>query len=258
MPSSAEVMTLLAVVEAQDMATSIISRIADVFKGLAGTVEAAAGSSEAAMGRLDAAFLAGDISAKNYGAVQDYLAKAEADAALATNELASAQGRLNAALLSGNAEQLTVAMQGVRDAETAAEVSTVRLTEAQARMADANLISRNNATIAGEAFATMGKAATVGSVALLGTAAASVKMAGDFQSQTTTLVTGAGVSAEAIDGVRKFLLDPSVQSGTSTKALTDGFFAVNSRTGDVTKSMQIMTSATEMAQVHHADLATTV
>jgi len=258
MPSTAEVMTLLAVVEAQDQATNVLKSVADVFRNLGSTINAASDSSTAAMDRLNAAYARGEIDAVKMSAVEENLTRAQENAALTTSALADAQARLNAALMAGDASQLEAAMVGVRNAETAAAVSARELEGAQRNLADANLVVANAGTVVKDGIMAAGKAATLASAGILVAAGASVKLAGDFQASTTTLVTGAGVSADRIDEVRKYLLDLSVQAGVSTKELSDGFFQVNSRTGDVTKSMEIMTSASEMAQVHHADLATTV
>src|SRR5690242_1353106 len=161
MPSTAEVMTLLAVVEAQDQATNVLKSVADVFRNLGSTINAASDSSTAAMDRLNAAYARGEIDAVKMSAVEENLTRAQENAALSTSALADAQARLNAALMAGDASQLEAALVGVRNAETAAAVSARELEGAQRNLADANLVVSNAGTVVKDGIAAVGKASTL-------------------------------------------------------------------------------------------------
>ncbi len=86
---------------------------------------------------------------------------------------------------------------------------------------------------------------------------AAVKMAGDYQSATTTLVTGAGESVKNLGLVRQGLLDISVATGTSTDALVKSMFLVESAGYHGAQGLQVETIAAEGAKVAHADLTQT-
>src|SRR6266568_1841920 len=87
---------------------------------------------------------------------------------------------------------------------------------------------------------------------------AAVKMAGDYQSATTTLVTGAGESVKNLGLVRQGLLDVSVATGTSTDALVKSMFLVESAGYHGAAGLQVETIAAEGAKVAHSDLTQTV
>src|SRR5947209_2306640 len=73
-------------------------------------------------------------------------------------------------------------------------------------------------SFAGAAGPVVGILAGVG-IAAIGVGAASVKMAADFQTGLTTLVTGAGESQKNIAMVRQGIMDMAVSTGTSTAQL---------------------------------------
>jgi TP901 family phage tail tape measure protein len=104
----------------------------------------------------------------------------------------------------------------------------------------------------GKSIATLG---LVGAVGLLAVGGASVKMAGDFQSSTTKLVTGAGESQSAIGMVRQGLLDMSVQVGTSAGKLSEGMYLVESAGFHGAQGLLVMKAAAEGAKVGGADMA---
>ena len=91
----------------------------------------------------------------------------------------------------------------------------------------------------------------------VGVAAVSIKMAGDFQSSMTELVTGAGESKSAIAGVSKGLLDMAGQVGFSAEALAKGMFMVESAGFHGAAGLDVMRIAAEGAKVGGADLGTT-
>lgn len=117
----------------------------------------------------------------------------------------------------------------------------------------------------GQVASALGKGGLSGTLATIGVAAAgvaigigvtAVKMAGDFQSATETLVTGAGEQQSALDGVRQGLLKMAVDTGTSTQQLTDGMFMVESAGYRGAQGLRVMQVAAEGARVQNADLGT--
>src|SRR5579859_1374603 len=98
-------------------------------------------------------------------------------------------------------------------------------------------------------------AAVVGAAALIGIGVASVKMAGDFQAGMTSLVTGAGESQKNIKMVSDGILAMAPAVGTTTKALTDGMYMIESAGFHGADGLQVLKAAAEGAKVGNADLA---
>ena len=104
-----------------------------------------------------------------------------------------------------------------------------------AAAADASALSMKNAAVAQKAvtdnaskFKALGMGLLVMGAAAVGTGVLAVKMAGDFQAGMTSLVTGAGESQSAIGTVSDGILRLSVDTGQSTKSLTDGMYLIES------------------------------
>jgi TP901 family phage tail tape measure protein len=91
----------------------------------------------------------------------------------------------------------------------------------------------------------------------VGIAAVSIKMATDFQSSMTTLVTGAGESEGAIKMVGAGLLTMAGQVGFSADALAKGMFMVESAGYHGAAGLAVMQTAAEGAKVGNAVLGTT-
>ena len=97
-------------------------------------------------------------------------------------------------------------------------------------------------------------------IAALGVAAlggVAVKMAGDFQTSMTQLVTGAGMSQNAVGMVSKGILQMARDTGTSTKQLTDGMYMISSAGFPAAQALDILKVAAQGAKVGAADLGTT-
>ncbi len=107
-------------------------------------------------------------------------------------------------------------------------------------------------------FGKLGGIASVGvlaaGTALLGIGVASVKMAGDFQSGMTSLVTGAGESASNLKMVSAGILQMAVDTGTSTDQLTAGMYMIESAGYHGAAALSILKAAAEGAKVGNADL----
>lgn len=113
----------------------------------------------------------------------------------------------------------------------------------------------------------LGPGGALGLPVLLGTAAVAgigivaTKMAGDFQASTEQIVTGAGLQQSSIEMVRAGILKMAVDTGTSTKQLSEGMFMVSSAMTSAgftaSQELDILRAAAEGAKVGGADLGTT-
>ncbi len=93
-----------------------------------------------------------------------------------------------------------------------------------------------------------------GVVALVAVAAKATQMAGDFNAGMTTLVTGAGEAQSNIKMVSDGILQMAVDTGTSTKQLTDGMFMVESAGFHGAAGLDVLKNAAQGAKVGNADL----
>lgn len=91
--------------------------------------------------------------------------------------------------------------------------------------------------------------------ALVGLGVKSLKMAGDFQSSSETLVTGAGEMQSSLDMVRQGMLKTATDTGTSTDELVSGMFEIESAGQHGKKGLETLTDAAEGARVGAASLA---
>lgn len=99
----------------------------------------------------------------------------------------------------------------------------------------------------------------VGKWALLGAAgvaAASAKMAIDWQESMTSLVTGAGQSKAGLDAVSQGLLSMAGQTATSTSQLAQGMYMVESAGYHGSQGLDVLKASAEGAKVGSAALAT--
>ena len=97
----------------------------------------------------------------------------------------------------------------------------------------------------------VGKATTV---AGLGIAAISVKMAGDFQASMQKLVTTAGESQSNLGKVSSGIKNIAVQTGTGTKELADGMYMVESAGFHGASGLNVLKAAAEGARAEQAPL----
>jgi len=84
----------------------------------------------------------------------------------------------------------------------------------------------------------------------------SVKMAADFQSATTRLVTDAGESAKNLDMVRRGILNMAIAVGTSPKKLAEGMYYIESAGYHGAAALKILHASAEGAKVGFTDMAT--
>jgi TP901 family phage tail tape measure protein len=99
-------------------------------------------------------------------------------------------------------------------------------------------------------------AAVAGTAAIVGIGVASVKMAGDFQSEMTSLVTGAGESESNLKLVSDGILNMAPAVGTTTKQLADGMYLIESSGQHGAQALETLKNAAMGAKVGSADLGT--
>lgn len=100
-------------------------------------------------------------------------------------------------------------------------------------------------------------AAGAGALAVVGIGLAATKMAGDFQANMTTLVTGAGESEQNIGKVSQGILQMARDTGTSTDQLTAGMFMIESAGHHGADGLNVLKVAAQGAKVGNADLGVT-
>lgn len=105
-------------------------------------------------------------------------------------------------------------------------------------------------------FGKLAAAAVAGiGIAAIATTASAVKMAGDFQAVTTTIVTGAGESAANLDLIRQGLLSLAGQVGTTPVQLAQGLYQIESAGYHGAQALDILKISAEGAKVGMADQA---
>lgn len=100
-------------------------------------------------------------------------------------------------------------------------------------------------------------AAAGGALAVVGIGLAATKMAGDFQANMTTLVTGAGEDQKKIGMVSQGILQMARDTGTSTDQLISGMFMVESAGHHAADGLNVLKVAAQGAKVGNADLGVT-
>ncbi len=124
-------------------------------------------------------------------------------------------------------------------------------TEAKAKLAGMSS-SANSAGGALRSFA-LGAAVLAGT-ALIGIGVASTKMAADFQSSMTSLVTGAGEAQSNMQMVSDGILNMAPAVGTTTKQLADGMYMIESAGFHGADGLNVLKNAAEGAKVGNAQL----
>lgn len=104
--------------------------------------------------------------------------------------------------------------------------------------------------------------AAIGAAAVM-TGVQAVKMAANFQSGLTTLVTGAGESQKNLGLISDGILNMAVTTGTSTQQLISGMYMIDSATSNLgqqgdtaAKRLQILQAVAEGSKVGVADMGT--
>jgi TP901 family phage tail tape measure protein len=141
-------------------------------------------------------------------------------------------------------------------ASTATVPPALKATSVSADTATTSL----DATAASEAAASDGAAGLalglgIAAAALALVAAKSASMAGNFQQEMTSLVTGAGEAESNLGMVSQGILKLAVDTGTSTKQLSDGMYMIESAGQHGAQALATLQAAAMGAKVGNAALA---
>jgi len=227
-------------------------------------------SSTAAVGvqRLEAQQLKSGASVKEAAAAQR-----ELTAAVATNNRANAEQVAYMRATADAARREALAMGEATAAEKAMRAAAIRNAEAMNVQATAAGRAASAAAREGAAQLQAGRQAVeaadkhkaglekvrggldkagLGVVALIGV---SLKLAGDFQKDTSVLVTAAGESAGALEHVRAGIRDISKETGTPLKQLTDGMYLVEKAGYRDADALKVLRAASQGAREENASLA---
>ena len=253
-----EAITVLAVVEAQDKASSLLEGIFGALTRTADSFRAAGEAADLSGRMMDAGLMSGATAAERLSIADEQLTSAQDLAWESSQKLRAAQVELGMAIETDGlkSKAAAAAQEELRVAQIANTTASGFLkdaTEAHAA-AQAEVTAHTNG-LKGALDGTLGVMTSVGGATALA-AGYSVKLAGDFQQQTQTFVAGAGVQQSQIDGVRQQILKLATDTGTSTKSLNDAFFQVKSRMDSVSDAETVMSDAAELAKIHNADLNT--
>lgn len=165
--------------------------------------------------------------------------------------VATAKGTATAGEMAAAQSAVIKAEQGV--AATSAELSAALNSEAVAAER-AKVGFLGNAAQAEKMGAAMDKAAKRTVLAAVGIAGVSIKMAADFQTSMTRLVTAAGESESNFKSVSNGVLDIAKTTGTSTTALAKGMYQIESAGFHGADGLKVLKAAAQGAKVENADL----
>ena len=279
--------TVLAVLEATDKMSATLEKVDGALESFSETAAKAAEAATAAGEKIDTSFLqtasgadALDIANAKLAAAQDRVtattqAQADAERALLDAQAqaqASADGDADATeRLATAATALTAAQKqaalAAKEASAAADLQA-NVVRAQAaandEAADATDVAaasqaRLDAANAGgaESSGLMGKAMSLGALAIAAVGYESIKAAGNFQSLTEHLVTDGGETQSKLASVQAGILKISTATGTSTTELVAGMQHIESAGFHAAQGgLNVLSTAAEGAKVGNASLDT--
>lgn len=248
---------------ATDAVTAAQSRAAAAARDLAVAQQAALEATQAE-----------DADLASIAKATDAVSAAQARATAATKDLTAARAQQNALVTPEDAVKAADALAAAERSTAAATREASAAEEYQKSVTDAAAFAAAKAAGAtdaeaaaqigladatGKATGSLGRmGAPLGLVALAtaGIGAVAVKAAANFQSATTHLVTDAGVSANAIDGVRAAILQVSADTGTSAAQVTQAMYHISTSGIKAQQAIDVMRVAAEGAKVGNADLDT--
>lgn len=134
-----------------------------------------------------------------------------------------------------------------------AKVATEGSEEANAKLLSVGATSDSVGAKIGAGLKT---AAFIGGAGLLAAGIMATKMAGDFQAGVTQIITGAGEFESNRKLISDGILKMAVDTGTSTKQLTDGLYMIESAGYHGAAGLAVLQAAAEGAKVGNADLGT--
>lgn len=217
------------------------------------SVPAAAQKLKAAQLDLTASQTRLSAASDRTAASQKALADLQVTGSATADELSAAQAKVTASF----ADQ-AAAESAVIKANRSVALSSAQLADAQAGVAaksEAARVGLLGTTAQAEKYkaAAAGISKTVGLIAVV-VAGASLKMAADFQTATTRLVTAAGESEHNIKAVSDGILQVAKDTGTSVSALTKGAYQIESAGFHGADALKVLKAAAQGAKVEQADL----
>ncbi len=213
-----------------------------------------------------------DFNASLEDAISPVIEAIQAQVETLTETVAAASEEIDASF-SAATDSVTAAAEGMTEAgATTDELSASIASLTEALLANTDALSANTDSMAADTDAKNANSAANDSnaagvqqfnmallgagVVIAGVGIASVKMAGDFQSGITTLVTGAGESKKNIDLISKGILNLANSTGESTNQLISGMFMIESAGYHGSDALNVLKAAAEGAKVGNADLGT--
>jgi TP901 family phage tail tape measure protein len=274
-----EEFTILAVLEARDRASEIMSRVDESFQHFAGTARATADTAAEAGTIIDESMLrtasgadALDVANARVSASRTKLeaatrAQAEAELQLINiQRQVAASGQTDAEVLNAQVaainrfnvaqREAAAAARGLRDAETS---QAAAVTAATGRT-DAAAASSTRLASAQRGMVAAASAAHKGSLFVAAGAAAityeSIKAATEYQTLTTRLVTSAGEQMSKLGLVRKGMLDISNETATSSNEEAKAMYYVEAAGYHAAQGLEVLKAASQGAKAEGADVTT--
>jgi TP901 family phage tail tape measure protein len=166
----------------------------------------------------------------------------------------SASGSLSASdgALAGTATAATDASAALTETAVAEQAAG---DEAESAAAKFSVLGEMSSSTESSFKSFIGGIPLLAGAAVVGLTALSVHMAGDFQESMTQLVTGAGESEKNLGMVSQAILNMAVQTGTSTKDLSDGMYMIESAGQHGAEGLKTLEISAEAAKVGNASLA---
>jgi TP901 family phage tail tape measure protein len=132
--------------------------------------------------------------------------------------------------------------------------STIVFKRISAAMAETGAVAEKTSAKTLTAAGAFQKFASAGAAAAVLAVGAGLKMAADFETQATTLVTSAGESEQALGMVGAGVRRMATETGTSTQQLIKGLYIIESAGYHGGKGLEILGAAARGARAENADL----
>lgn len=260
----AEMFTVMAILDAQDRASTIFERVSGVVERFAGIMNGAAADAEAAGAVIDRSLLQTASGADALALANDRVEASTAKLNMATERQAIAEQQLMDVRARGlGMAELAAAGDALAKAERDAAVAAAELSAAQeVQQATARTLTATNEELAASEEAVAAGAtgwigvAVAAAAATAGIGAFATKVAGDFQSAAVHLTTDAGESADKLKMVSDGMLQIAADTGTSAETIAQGMYHIESAGYHGAAGLDMMRIAAEGAKVGNAKLET--
>ncbi|MER6374874.1 phage tail tape measure protein [Streptomyces mirabilis] len=275
-----EAFTILAVLEAKDRISGVLSHVDETLDRFSGTATRAAEAARTAGTAIDESFLqtasgadAAEVADARLAATRAKLFKATQDQAAAERELLTAQAEAatavdgyaasDARLIAAN-DRLAASQRAVATASRE-EAAALRMQAASADTSAASTVAGTTvlgrwggaATAAGTALRVAGKFAMGAGIAAAAIGYESIKAATSFQTLTTRLITSAGETSSNLKLIQRGILGISTDTATSANELATAMYQVESAGYHGAAGLTVLKAAAQGAKDEGAN-ATTV